>query len=843
MVSTVSEDIRSEIEDLSTRLKDVKLDEDRQTKLLTSFHESHRDILLNLSQKLDQIVSEPQLKYDGKLERAQQIILDSFTFPGIRSRYDQVQDAEYETFDWILNPPSDRDLPYDNFVQWLNDQRPKSYTYWVRGKPGSGKSTLMRYLSENISPYHLHQWSKGQQVLRAEFFLWNPGQGEEKSFRGLLYSLLYQLLENSRHLIQWVVPQEKWKAAQTSGSLSIPWTSRELIGTFHEFLLVCLSNSKLLLFIDGLDELDGNEDKSKEMLDFLSSITTSGKVKICLSSRPWNVFQEAFEDVPQLKLQDLTHQDIKKYVFGRMRSNAHFQRICKYGTTNAEKLLLGIADKAEGVFLWVKLVVTEILRGARDGESIRTLQKKLDGIPIDLDLYFRRIIESIDPVYREEASVLLQIVLHKEGLNGSVWTALDLSFAEEGDSRFGLQPHYDFYALDLADTEALEFKFDQMRRRINSRCLGLLECHNNRDELMTSLYGPQVQFLHRSFYDFLKTTTSQNLLHQYTDGKFDTASYHRCVLLAEAFAFINLGMDDQTDSLMESRSKIPLQLLPLDALCEIIGNEVHEESEMNRFVAAIEALIPIIQTRRKKLSVKTKLPLHLLVENILEWDMDRPPILMLAIQYHWKAYLSGRLTADIVQRRGGRPVLDYALSSMGRGHRYEPWTVNSLLELGADLNEEYLGTSVFFRAVQSLHKSLSPSDTRILDYMDRFISKGASELVSASWTFQDDTGDVGVGPFMYNADYRRPSTFINGQANYQLLEVLQARHIFDLATARQIEVMLRKRHSMMERAESDSRVEGIKRERGIAGEKDTDDDVPRKIKRGKSSRGRRRKAK
>lgn len=816
------------------------MDEQRQTNLLTYFQATHTNIFSDLFMRLDRISSESQHKYDQKLEKAQQAILDSLSFPGMRSRYDQVRDAEYETFDWTLNPPPDQDLPYDNFTKWLDSKELKDHTYWVFGKPGSGKSTLMRYLSEAIGPDHLREWSEGQEVLRAGFFFWSPGQGDEKYFQGLLYSLLCQLLDQRRDLIQWVVPTENWRAAQARGSPSIPWTVRILSKTFHDFLSLCLSNAKILLFIDGLDEMDGNDEKREEMLNFISSITQSGKLKVCLSSRPWNIYEEQFEDVPKLKLQALTREDLRKYIFGKMQSNDLFQKTCRAAAADAEQLLQNILDKAQGVFLWVKLVVAEMVRGVRDGEGVNTLQRKLKGIPADLDLYFRRILESIDPVHREEASILLQIVLDRHG-----WTTLDLSFAEEGNSKFAFQPNYDLFALDLADSEALAFKFDQMARRINSRCLGLLECDNNSYELIAQGRGLHVQFLHRSCYESLETTTSQILLHQYTKGKFDVTSYGRCVLLVRAFAFVKYNVNSYMGALSSYERMIPRGLQDFDALCRRIGEEIDADSEMKHFVNAIKTLVPLLETFcRRAYEVQDRE--SLLVQNIVEWGKQRPPVTMLAVQYHWKAYLKDHLDTFIVKQCTGMPLLNYTIPGywFHAESRHQLWTTRALLELGADPNEEYAGSSVFFRAITARNW---PSIPTFLRYIELFISQGASELVSAKWppiskpwgqnrpTMLNDRPNteshVDIGSIM--SECGQPATIIAGEAWYDLGSVLRAER-FDTDLTEEIEVMFRNRQDIRRTLESGSLVRSTKRGKDVEDvDMDTENDGPISSKRRK----------
>ncbi|KAK5050052.1 hypothetical protein LTR84_004172 [Exophiala bonariae] len=780
-VSAASGTIKADIEDLFKRVENLKFSNERETELLTTFQASHTQVLLKVSTELGQIASRSQQQYDEKLERAQQVILDSLNFPGMRSRYDQVNDAEYKTFTWILNPPSDQELPCDSFIQWINSRAGENPIYWISGKPGSGKSTLMRYISETIGAEHLHEWSQGQEVLQAKFFSWNPGHGEEKSFHGILRSLLYQLLEIKRHLIQWVVTPERWRAALASHSRADDWGARSLRKAFDDFLSIQLSDAKILLFIDGLDEVYGDDERRQEVLDFVFAATQHDNIKICLSSRPWTMFEDAFETCARLRLEKLTQGDIEKYVFGKLKSDARFLQLCSYSTTNADQLMQDIAGRAEGVFLWIKLVVMEMLRRTRDGESICTLQKKLDGIPADLDLYFRRMLESIDPEYREEASTFLQLILQKSAVeryiaHRSGWTALSLSFAEEGDSRFALKPGYEFSALNMMDMEGWAFNLDQMKRRINSRCLGLLECHDQLDERFNRIYGPEVKFLHRSLADFLRTSTSTALLHQYTGGEYDVTSYEACVWGTLAFVFGRLDTDHLTFFPAVKSGLVPIELEPLHTLCEMISEELQpHDSVTYRFVKLIGSIVPLIEKNealRHRLDMFSRRR-HPLVDNILQWDMRvPPPIVVLGTQYHWKNVLLARLTSDIVRNGVGRPLLLFALGDPELTGFNQTiwdkrlWTMRFLLRLGANPNEVYKGTSVFCEIMIILSAS-NPVFWYQLELMRLLTSHGASESIPEECMIHTEERNMPVG---FQANYTKTMSigeFMKGKDQIQ----------------------------------------------------------------------------
>src|SRR6202012_3410894 len=104
------------------------------------------------------------------------------------------------------------------------------------------------------------------------------------------------------------------------------------------------------------------------------------------------------------RLEDLTHNDIRKYVNAQLHGHVRFQYLLNYDQRRAEDLIKAITDKAAGVFLWVRLVVGELLKGLRDGDNIEVLWVKLEQIPGDLNDYFKRLMDSISHHHRGEAS-------------------------------------------------------------------------------------------------------------------------------------------------------------------------------------------------------------------------------------------------------------------------------------------------------------------------------------------------------------------------------------------------------------------------------------------------------
>lgn len=68
-------------------------------------------------------------------------VLKSLAFREMRSREESVKDASKGTFNWIFAKSSNyAGAEWDSFLAWLQSGQ---NLYWINGKVGSGKSTLM----------------------------------------------------------------------------------------------------------------------------------------------------------------------------------------------------------------------------------------------------------------------------------------------------------------------------------------------------------------------------------------------------------------------------------------------------------------------------------------------------------------------------------------------------------------------------------------------------------------------------------------------------------------------------------------------------------------------------
>jgi hypothetical protein len=234
-------------------------------------------------------------------------------YRGLQDRFDSTAQAHHETYEWIFSAP-DEDRQWSDFTEWL---RWGDSVYWITGKPGSGKSTLMKYIYSNPKTSQLLKiWRGEDMLLKAGFFFWAAGTTKQSSQEGLLRGLLYTLLAQCPRLIPTVF-SDICTEILAGHDVDPSWTIPELMAA----LLLFVENSnglKICLFIDGLDEYSGDHG---QLIDMLRDLSSHENVKLVLSSRPWMQFEDAFHDMPRLLLQHLTYRDMVKLVSDSLDSS------------------------------------------------------------------------------------------------------------------------------------------------------------------------------------------------------------------------------------------------------------------------------------------------------------------------------------------------------------------------------------------------------------------------------------------------------------------------------------------------------------------------------------------
>ncbi|KAL9058090.1 MAG: hypothetical protein Q9162_001952 [Coniocarpon cinnabarinum] len=372
-------------------------------------------------------------------QRRQNNVLAGLYFPEIYTRRRNVAEAASDTFAWIFDDA---------------------------GKFGSGKSTLMKYLASHAKTQELlTAWAQdeGKTLAFGTFFSAGFGTSLQKSQEGLLRSILYELCRKDSSLGSHIIPS-LWfsNAANFDRTLGPSWDQVELHQCFTRLVDAQHGRSRFCLFIDGLDEFEGHH------VDLAAMLTKLGKdtrIKLCVSSRDWNVFTKAFgsDDEKILILHEHTEQDVEVYVKNRLVSHKRFQQLCE--KDRATPLLIdGIVKRAQGVFLWVHIVVASLARGLTNSDNISDLRKRLSKLPNGLHEMLVHILESIEEIYREDSARMLLCCSAAEGQHMPIgaFTLLDGRYNSALQNNTG--------SMHLGETDSTE-----MRERIKARCTDLVE--------------------------------------------------------------------------------------------------------------------------------------------------------------------------------------------------------------------------------------------------------------------------------------------------------------------------------------------------------------------------------
>lgn len=452
-----------------------------------------------------------------KLLEDEKLLVRSLNFQVMDKRSGEIAEAELSTFDWIFEDPRPGTPQWDGFSNWLVRG---DALYWITGKAGSGKSTLMKHLVNHpITQEKLLQWAGSREKLVvASFYFWNTGTDMQKTQEGLLRSLLYQVLYRHRELICELLPEIRRPSNEIDTENWIPeWNYRHLLSVFQCLIRQTAVPLKICFFIDGLDEYDGEDARGKDAKigNFVKELAKSNDVKVCVSSRPHLDFRHIFESSPSLILSNLTSKDIRTYVARRFKADTMVALLQCKDPELIDYLSQEIVEKAQGVFLWVKFVVGDLLRGLGNADRRKDLEWRLNQLPRNLENLYLHILRKIEPPrYREQSAKLLQIVLHAH----KPLTLLQFAFADEV---MDFQ-HPDFIMNAVTATFSKDKQEEicmDMEKRLVSRCLGLIEVDTAVSDTFISNTTRQVRFHHQSVVDFVNTKEARGFMEDNLHGQ------------------------------------------------------------------------------------------------------------------------------------------------------------------------------------------------------------------------------------------------------------------------------------------------------------------------------------
>jgi len=230
-------------------------------------------------------------------------------------------------------------------------------------------------------------------------------------------------------------------------------------------------------------------------------------------------------------LQNLTHADIEHFVKQRLTSNLAFKGLAARDEASTSALISEIVNKADGVFLWIRLVVKSLLNGIRNRDSIIILRERVRSTPQELEHLYGHLLGLIEPLYLAWASKAFQIVRlsrNFEGVSGLEPLTLEvfsLAMQEE-------QGEHRRETLNRLKNELLRFDYEEVNIHLTARCAGLLECSSTQPLQVSG--ASTVGYLHATARNCMESKSFWSKILEHTQG----ARFNPYVSLLKAYAVL-----------------------------------------------------------------------------------------------------------------------------------------------------------------------------------------------------------------------------------------------------------------------------------------------------------------
>jgi ankyrin repeat protein/pimeloyl-ACP methyl ester carboxylesterase len=477
-----------------------------------SIHANHRDMVRFQSVEdpgFQSILAELRrwtINARDRIARKEQLFLDSLQFPEMGIREITIDTPAAYTCAWLSSNALYQD--------WLHRKRlPKSRgLLWIKGKPGSGKSTLMKHALKELTKI-----SKALNSICINHFFNARGNKVERSAEGLYRTLLRQLClqcpEMLKDCIDWLrdgtLRQVEWRS----------WTQ------LRDFLHMAISQRgypSIRIIIDALDECSEEEVRAivhSFEVSAAEAFSNDVPLSICWSSRhyPHITVLYGFE----LKMEEQNMSDIRIYAKERLSSVAHIPE--------HEELEKKVVAKSSGIFLWVVIVVQMLVSAAEGGWGLDNLEALLQTLPPRLDHLYQELISQTVEKDRTQILLLFRWVLFSRKTLTIDQLQVALAFSGEKSPTSLEKWNSLLRGCEKRDAPARGRKshFQRYVTHLSAGLIEVVEGKMNEDDVSSKKSCQPMQFvqvIHESVRDFFRSENVPPLFGLKTQADFTEAA-------------------------------------------------------------------------------------------------------------------------------------------------------------------------------------------------------------------------------------------------------------------------------------------------------------------------------
>ncbi|MCJ1398925.1 hypothetical protein MMC11_002126 [Xylographa trunciseda] len=310
-------------------------------------------------------------------------------------------------------------LTNGTFTSWLMDNDLPSRILWCKGRPGSGKSVLAAFVVQHLQNLNHN----------SSFYFFRSEDQTKRTVSGFLRSIAYQISgdvpEFRRRLLQMI-----------DAGLNITKANYKSIWQklFISALFRLPIAKPVYIVVDALDECEMPTSLVKLFADISASMAP---IRVICFSRDnqllSTIMNTARKAVPVTTLTvDDSRDDLRLYIteeIKSMRGDPGFK----------ERVAAGILERADGNFLWVHLIVKEIVQCHTQG----AVAEAFNNIPADLEALYERMLATLEESLRPADQAISRAIL--------LWVACARRSLTLAELDRALQPEYPLM-LDLKST-------------------------------------------------------------------------------------------------------------------------------------------------------------------------------------------------------------------------------------------------------------------------------------------------------------------------------------------------------------------------------------------------------
>ncbi|KAJ5622908.1 hypothetical protein N7490_011513 [Penicillium lividum] len=277
--------------------------------------------------------------------------------------------TECPAFQEWVDDPMDYAEDIDPFQVHTGDQAPR--VLWLKGRPGTGKTVAVGHVIRYLQSCNLD----------CSFFFFQNGNKADATVAAFLRSVAYQMAESSFKVRRVIASMADEDIKITHDDHHMLWRS-----LFVERIFKVELTKPQYWVIDAVDECSSRGVPA--LISMLSSSDWKNPARILITSLPGGQLERLFT-LERTELSEITTGQEGSLNDIELLAKARCPRGGDVGPY--QDLVSDVIAKSNGIFLWASLTVAKL----EDVYSVEDKQDVLRQIPVEMDLFYTRIISSI----------------------------------------------------------------------------------------------------------------------------------------------------------------------------------------------------------------------------------------------------------------------------------------------------------------------------------------------------------------------------------------------------------------------------------------------------------------